>query len=117
VVFEPSSAAVKRIPLDPPAEPEVAESNEPVEEQSPFALPAETHQIDADYLAQAGVLSGDEVSAERYRDSLDRILDLTCEALNLDPYDLTVDHTFAELGARPDSMAPVITELNSRFEV
>ncbi|MFG1622798.1 amino acid adenylation domain-containing protein [Kribbella sp. NPDC049227] len=117
VVFEPSSAAVKRIPLDPPVEPEVAESNEPVEEQSPFALPAETHQIDADYLAQAGVLSGDEVSAERYRDSLDLILDLTCEALNLDPYDLTVDHTFAELGARPDSMAPVITAINSRFEV
>ncbi|TCC51184.1 amino acid adenylation domain-containing protein [Kribbella capetownensis] len=117
VVFEPSSAAVKRIPLDPPSEPEVAESNEPVEEQSPFALPAETHQIDADYLAQAGVLSGDEMSAERYRDSLDLILDLTCEALNLDPYDLTVDHTFAELGARPDSMAPVITEINSRFEV
>ncbi|WP_406057278.1 amino acid adenylation domain-containing protein [Kribbella sp. NBC_00889] len=117
VVFEPSSAAVKRIPLDPPAEPEVAESNDPVEEQSPFALPAETHQIDADYLARAGVLSGDEMSAERYRDSLDLILDLTCEALNLDPYDLTVDHTFAELGARPDSMAPVITEINSRFEV
>ncbi len=118
VVFEPpSSAAVKRIPLDPP-EPVASEPVEAVEEseRSPFALPAETHQIDADYLAQAGSLSGDEMSAERYRESLDVVLDLTCEVHNLDPYDLTVDHTFAELGATPASMAPVIDELKSRFE-
>ncbi|TCC05763.1 amino acid adenylation domain-containing protein [Kribbella soli] len=118
VVFEPpSSAAVKRIPLDPP-EPVASEPVEPVDEseRSPFALPAETHQIDADYLAQAGSLSGDEMSAERYRESLDVVLDLTCEVHNLDPYDLTVDHTFAELGATPASMAPVIDELKSRFE-
>ncbi|TDO69514.1 amino acid adenylation domain-containing protein [Kribbella sp. VKM Ac-2571] len=119
VVFEPpSSAAVKRIPLDPP-EPvatEPAEPAEPAEESSPFALPAEIHEIDADYLAQAGSLSGDEMSAERYRESLAVVLDLTCEVHNLDPYDLTVDHTFAELGATPASMAPVIDELRSRFE-
>lgn len=117
-VFEPpSNAAVKRIPLDPPmqpVEPEPAVVEET--ERSPFALPAETHSIDADYLAQAGSLPGDEVSAERYRDSLDVVLDLTCEQLNLDPYDLTVDHTFAELGATPAKMAPVIDEINSRFE-
>ncbi|HZX07095.1 MAG TPA: acyltransferase domain-containing protein, partial [Kribbella sp.] len=119
VVFEPpSSAAVKRIPLDPPVEPEPVEA-EPAEaegERSPFALPAETHAIDADYLAQAGSLPGDEMSAERYRESLDVVLDLTCEVHGLDPYDLTVDHTFAELGATPASMAPVIDELHSRFE-
>ncbi|TDW94406.1 amino acid adenylation domain-containing protein [Kribbella pratensis] len=116
VVFEPpSSAAVKRIPLDPP-EPVAAEPVEQAEESSPFALPAETHEIDADYLAQAGSLSGDEMSAERYRESLNVVLDLTCEVHNLDPYDLTVDHTFAELGATPASMAPVIDELKSRFE-
>ncbi|TCO52226.1 amino acid adenylation domain-containing protein [Kribbella antiqua] len=116
--FEPSSAAVKRIPLDPPAEPETVEIEpEEVAERSPFALPAETHQVDADYLAQAGVLSGDEVSAERYRESLDAVLDLTCEELHLDPYDLTVDHTFAELGATPASMAPVIEQINARFTV
>ena len=123
VVFEPpSSAAVKRIPLDPPEpatveQAERAEQAEQAEEAaSPFALPAETHQIDADYLAQAGSLSGNEMSAERYRESLDVVLDMTCEVHNLDPYDLTVDHTFAELGATPASMAPVIDELNSRFE-
>ncbi|MFD7158084.1 amino acid adenylation domain-containing protein [Kribbella sp. NPDC059898] len=117
VVFEPpSSAAVKRIPLDPPVEPEPVEAVE-AEDASPFALPAETHVIDADYLAQAGSLPGDEGSAERYRESLDVVLDLTCEVHGLDPYDLTVDHTFAELGATPASMAPVIDELRSRFEV
>ncbi|HEY3509478.1 non-ribosomal peptide synthetase/type I polyketide synthase [Kribbella karoonensis] len=117
VVFEtPSSAAVKRIPLDPPMEPEPVEAVE-AEDASPFALPAETHAIDADYLAQAGSLPGDEMSAERYRESLDVVLDLTCEVHGLDPYDLTVDHTFAELGATPASMAPVIDELRSRFEV
>ncbi|MGW6200600.1 amino acid adenylation domain-containing protein [Kribbella sp. NPDC055110] len=120
VVFEPpSSAAVKRIPLDPPepvAGKPIEQVDEQQEERSPFALPAETHQIDADYLAQAGSLSGDEMSAERYRDSLDVVLDLTCDVHNLDPYDLTVDHTFAELGATPASMAPVIDELKRRFE-
>ena len=118
VVFDPpSNAAVKRILLDPP-EPVASEPVEAAEEseRSPFALPAETHQIDADYLAQAGSLSGDEMSAERYRESLDVVLDLTCEVHNLDPYDLTVDHTFAELGATPASMAPVIDELKRRFE-
>ena len=102
--------AVKRIPLDPPDEsaPAEVEPVDEVAERSPFALPAETHQIDADYLAQAGSLSGDEVSAERYRESLNAVLDLTCAELRLDPYDLTVDHTFAELGATPASMAPVI---------
>ncbi|MER7245230.1 amino acid adenylation domain-containing protein [Kribbella sp. NPDC000426] len=114
-VFDPpSNAAVKRIPLDPPTqpvEPEPAVVEE--SERSPFALPAETHAIDADYLTQAGALSGSE--AERYRESLDVVLDSTCEQLNLDPYDLTVDHTFAELGATPASMAPVIDEINSRF--
>ncbi|HET6988257.1 MAG TPA: acyltransferase domain-containing protein, partial [Kribbella sp.] len=120
VVFEaPSSAAVKRIPLDPPDEsaPAEVEQVDEVAERSPFALPAETHQIDADYLAQAGSLSGDEVSAERYRESLDAVLDLTCAELRLDPYDLTVDHTFAELGATPASMAPVIDQINTRFTV
>ncbi|MFD3399522.1 amino acid adenylation domain-containing protein [Kribbella sp. NPDC058693] len=115
-VFEPpSNAAVKRIPLDPPTqpvEPEPAVVEE--SERSPFALPAETHAIDADYLTQAGALSGSE--AERYRESLNVVLDLTCEQLNLDPYDLTVDHTFAELGATPASMAPVIDEITRRFE-
>ncbi|MFC6156233.1 amino acid adenylation domain-containing protein [Kribbella jiaozuonensis] len=115
-VFDPpSNAAVKRIPLDPPTqpvEPEPAVVEE--SERSPFALPAETHAIDADYLTQAGALSGSE--AERYRESLNVVLDLTCEQLNLDPYDLTVDHTFAELGATPASMAPVIDEITRRFE-
>ncbi|MEV5963543.1 amino acid adenylation domain-containing protein [Kribbella sp. NPDC051952] len=117
VVFEPSSAAVKRIPLDPPDESTAEDTVEETADESPFALPAETHAIDADYLAQAGALSGDEVSAERYRESLDAVLDLTCAELNLDPYDLTVDHTFAELGATPASMAPVIDEINTRFAV
>ncbi|MFF0340338.1 amino acid adenylation domain-containing protein [Kribbella sp. NPDC004875] len=120
LVFEPpSNAAVKRIPLDPPDTVAAEPVDDAVEEgeRSPFALPAETHQIDADYLAQAGSLSGDAMSAERYRESLDVVLDMTCEVHNLDPYDLTVDHTFAELGATPASMAPVIDELNSRFEV
>ncbi|GAB2660735.1 hypothetical protein GCM10009743_41230 [Kribbella swartbergensis] len=124
--FEPVSGtgpAVKKIPLDPPSEPEPAEAVKSDEaepeagERSPFALPAETHQVDADYLAQAGSLSGDEISAERYRESLDAVLDLTCEELSLDPYDLTVDHTFAELGASPASMAPVIEQINWRFGV
>ncbi|WP_272948645.1 polyketide synthase [Kribbella albertanoniae] len=117
--FAPSSAAVKRIPLDPPAEvTEVAAADDNAEfEESPFALPEETHSIDADYLAQAGSLSGDEVSAERYRESLDAVLDLTCDALRLDPYDLTVDHTFAELGATPESMTPVIDRINEQFSV
>lgn len=119
VFAPPSSAAVKRIPLDPPDEsaPAEVEPVDEVAERSPFALPAETHQIDADYLAQAGSLSGDEVSAERYRDALNAVLDLTCAELRLDPYDLTVDHTFAELGATPASMAPVITQINTRFTV
>ncbi|GAA0605010.1 non-ribosomal peptide synthetase/type I polyketide synthase [Kribbella sandramycini] len=113
-----STAAVKRIPLDPPAEvAEIETADEQLDEESPFALPAETHSVDADYLAQAGSLSGDEVSAERYRDALDAVLDLTCEELRLDPYDLTVDHTFAELGATPESMAPVIDQINERFTV
>ncbi|WUJ68492.1 amino acid adenylation domain-containing protein [Kribbella soli] len=115
-VFEPpSNAAVKRIPLDPPTQPAEPEPTVVEEsERSPFALPAETHAIDADYLTQAGALSGSE--AERYRESLNVVLDSTCEQLNLDPYDLTVDHTFAELGATPASMAPVIDEINSRFD-
>ncbi|RZU12368.1 amino acid adenylation domain-containing protein [Kribbella rubisoli] len=115
-VFEPpSNAAVKRIPLDPPTQPAEPEPMVVEEsERSPFALPAETHAIDADYLTQAGALSGSE--AERYRESLNVVLDSTCEQLNLDPYDLTVDHTFAELGATPASMAPVIDEINSRFD-
>ncbi|TDW75481.1 amino acid adenylation domain-containing protein [Kribbella pratensis] len=115
-VFDPpSNAAVKRIPLDPPTEPAEPEPTLVEEsERSPFALPAETHAIDADYLTQAGALSGSE--AERYRESLNVVLDATCEQLNLDPYDLTVDHTFAELGATPASMAPVIDEINSRFD-
>ena len=119
VFAPPSSAAVKRIPLDPPDEsaPAEVEPVDEVAERSPFALPAETHQIDADYLAQAGSLSGDEVSAERYRDALNAVLDLTCAELRLDPYDLTVDHTFAELGATPASMAPVINQINTRFTV
>ncbi|WP_405057550.1 amino acid adenylation domain-containing protein [Kribbella sp. NBC_01505] len=116
--FAPSSAAVKRIPLDPPAEvAEVAAVDDNSDEESPFALPAETHSVDADYLAQAGSLSGDEVSAERYRESLDAVLDLTCEALQLDPYDLTVDHTFAELGGTAELMAPVIDRINEQFSV
>ncbi|MFI6679161.1 amino acid adenylation domain-containing protein [Kribbella sp. NPDC050470] len=128
VVFEPASGtgpAVKKIPLDPPVEPSAAEAVEvdaseseaDVADESVFALPAETHSVDADYLAQAGSLSGDEVSAEVYRASLDVVLDLTCEELSLDPYDLTVDHTFAELGATAESMAPVVEEINARFEV
>ncbi|MFK4086164.1 amino acid adenylation domain-containing protein [Kribbella sp. NPDC020789] len=117
--FAPSSAAVKRIPLDPPAEvDEVDAVDENAEqEESPFALPEETHSVDADYLAQAGSLSGDEVSAERYRESLDAVLDLTCDVLRLDPYDLTVDHTFAELGGTAESMAPVIDRINEQFSV
>ncbi len=117
--FAPSSAAVKRIPLDPPAEvAEVAAVDENADlEESPFALPEETHSVDADYLAQAGSLSGDEVSAERYRESLDAVLDLTCDVLRLDPYDLTVDHTFAELGGTPESMTPVIDRINEQFSV
>ncbi|MFI5731153.1 amino acid adenylation domain-containing protein [Kribbella sp. NPDC051587] len=118
VGFAPSSAAVKRIPLDPPAEvAEVAAVDDNAEEESPFALPEETHSVDADYLAQAGSLSGDEVSAERYRESLDAVLDLTCDVLRLDPYDLTVDHTFAELGGTAESMAPVIDRINEQFSV
>jgi amino acid adenylation domain-containing protein len=125
-VFEPASGtgpAVKKIPLDPPVESEPGEAVRSDEgegeagEQSPFALPDETHQVDADYLARAGSLSGDKISAERYRESLDAVLDLTCEELSLDPYDLTVDHTFAELGANPESMAPVIEQINARFAV
>ncbi|MFI7066265.1 amino acid adenylation domain-containing protein [Kribbella sp. NPDC050124] len=123
VVFEPASGtgpAVKKIPLDPPVEAIESDQNKAEVEaadQSVFALPAETHAVDADYLAQAGSLSGDEVSAEVYRESLDVVLDLTCEELSLDPYDLTVDHTFAELGASPESMAPVVEAINARFEV
>src|SRR4029453_16176352 len=40
-----------------------------------------------------------------------------CAELNLDPYDLTVDHTFAELGATPEKMTPVIEQINNRFTV
>ncbi|MEU0089304.1 amino acid adenylation domain-containing protein [Kribbella sp. NPDC006257] len=55
--------------------------------------------------------------AERYRESLEVVLDLTGEQLGLDPYDVTVDHTFAELGADSLSMLRVVEEVGQRFEV
>ncbi len=56
-------------------------------------------------------------AADLYRDSLEVVLDLTGEQLGLDPYDLTVDHTFAELGADSLSMLRVVEEVGQRFEV
>ncbi|MDX6264756.1 MAG: hypothetical protein QOH84_6444, partial [Kribbellaceae bacterium] len=52
-----------------------------------------------------------------YRESLEVVLDLTGEQLGLDPYDLTVDHTFAELGADSLSMLRVVEEVGQRFDV
>ncbi len=63
-----------------------------------------------------GARAADEV-AERYRDSLAVVLDLTGEQLGLDPYDVTVDHTFAELGADSLSMLRVVEEVGQRFGV
>jgi amino acid adenylation domain-containing protein len=45
------------------------------------------------------------------------VLDLTGEQLGLDPYDVTVDHTFAELGADSLSMLRVVEEVGQRFDV
>ncbi|MEV6412253.1 amino acid adenylation domain-containing protein [Kribbella sp. NPDC051718] len=56
-------------------------------------------------------------AADLYRDSLEVVLDLTGEQLGLDPYDLTVDHTFAELGADSLSMLRVVEEVGQRFDV
>ncbi|MFC5266699.1 amino acid adenylation domain-containing protein [Kribbella qitaiheensis] len=56
-------------------------------------------------------------AAERYRESLEVVLDLTGEQLGLDPYDLTVDHTFVELGADSLSMLRVVEEVGQRFDV
>ncbi|WP_185444272.1 non-ribosomal peptide synthetase [Kribbella qitaiheensis] len=75
--------------------------------------------------AQAGSVAGVDGAqassaagvAERYRDSLAVVLDLTGEQLGLDPYDVTVDHTFAELGADSLSMLRVVEEVGQRFGV
>ncbi|MFI5708650.1 amino acid adenylation domain-containing protein [Kribbella sp. NPDC051620] len=56
-------------------------------------------------------------AAELYRESLEVVLDLTGEQLGLEPYDLTVDHTFAELGADSLSMLRVVEEVGQRFDV
>ncbi|WP_344112676.1 non-ribosomal peptide synthetase/type I polyketide synthase [Kribbella alba] len=69
----------------------------------------------------AGVVGGEvgdpAVVAARYRASLEVVLDLTGEQLGLDPYDVTVDHTFAELGADSLSMLRVVEEVGQRFDV
>ena len=59
----------------------------------------------------------ESAAAEVYRESLEVVLDLTGEQLGLDPYDVTVDHTFAELGADSLSMLRVVEEVGQRFEV
>ncbi|GAA1584303.1 hypothetical protein GCM10009789_42510 [Kribbella sancticallisti] len=56
-------------------------------------------------------------AGERYRESLGVVLDLTGEQLGLDPYDVTVDHTFAELGADSLSMLRVVEEVGQKFDV
>lgn len=58
-----------------------------------------------------------EVVAERYRESLDLVLDLTSEQLGLDPYDVTVDHSFAELGADAALMQRVVDAVQRKFDV
>ncbi|GAA3599837.1 non-ribosomal peptide synthetase/type I polyketide synthase [Kribbella ginsengisoli] len=160
--IERSGAALKRIPLDPPASNGVVVPTIEEVDLSPFAIPAEddpdrlstqpievteplpvveldgaelvasayVQMVPAKVVSSAGAepaVAEAEVPEERsrpvasaadlYRDSLEAVLDLTGEQLGLDPYDLTVDHTFAELGADSLSMLRVVEEVGQRFDV
>ena len=65
----------------------------------------------------AGAVRGLVGAGEVYRESLEVVLDLTGEQLGLDPYDVTVDHTFVELGADSLSMLRVVEEVGQRYGV
>jgi amino acid adenylation domain-containing protein len=160
--IERSGAALKRIPLDPPASNGVVvPAIEEIEthDLSPFAIPADDDRLAAvepielepesepepvvevaaaelvadPYVQMVPAVKAVEPeplvieeqiedipvasAADLYRDSLEVVLDLTGEQLGLDPYDLTVDHTFAELGADSLSMLRVVEEVGQRFQV
>ncbi|HEU4946220.1 MAG TPA: amino acid adenylation domain-containing protein, partial [Kribbella sp.] len=141
VVDEPPMARAasggKKIVLDPsPVTATVtADDDDAADEASPFAIPIPREELmpagfawSAELSDGAGATAGGVGSvepepldptlvAQRYQQSLEVVLDLTGEQLGLDPYDVTVDHTFLELGADSLSMLRVVEEVRQRFDV
>ncbi|TDO44533.1 amino acid adenylation domain-containing protein [Kribbella sp. VKM Ac-2527] len=110
---EVESAAV--VEDEPAVEVESAAEFEPDDEAADAAV-AEADPTDAE-TPEASAVVDPLLPGELYRRVLEVVLDLTGEQLGLDPYDVTVDHTFAELGADSLSMLRVVEEVTHRFAV
>ncbi|HEY0691226.1 MAG TPA: acyltransferase domain-containing protein, partial [Kribbella sp.] len=94
VIADEASPFMIAVPADEVADKSATETAAPASGDLPVVEAAGVEAVDRD---QGGV-------AERYQQSLEFVLDLTGEQLGLDPYDVTVDHTFVELGADSISM-------------
>ncbi|MDX6237243.1 MAG: hypothetical protein QOG10_2058, partial [Kribbellaceae bacterium] len=108
------------IPADELIDKSVTQTAAPAAGDVPIGAAAGVESVDQDQgdAAPSDPESVDPaVVAERYRQSLEFVLDLTGEQLGLDPYDVTVDHTFVELGADSLSMLRVVEEVRQRFDV
>jgi amino acid adenylation domain-containing protein len=92
-------------------------ASEPEAEAQAVRVPASEPEAEAQAVPEAESPVGVVLVGERYREALEIVLDLTGEQLGLDPYDLTVDHTFAELGADSLSMLRVVEEVGQKFDV
>jgi amino acid adenylation domain-containing protein len=109
---EIESAAV--VEEEPAAEVESAGDFEPEDAAAADADPGDAERPEP---VSAAVVVDPLLPGELYRRVLEVVLDLTGEQLGLDPYDVTVDHTFAELGADSLSMLRVVEEVTQRFTV